>query len=198
MCDKTKKLIHWNNYLFNLLLERSIYDVFDSAYFLNFVRRKYNKSIVRWILLWCVPLLFRYHEDGSKKVNACSLCIFHMVYFQLEHRVLWFTDHILQYLHVRQCLIQPNPLLPFIPFLLTCTWRTSFFARGVNTHLLLSLVYWQLPHPLPVLSPFHTPQIKLQYLHRRHQQHQPSSSGTISMCKVWLGKDLLTSNSCFW
>jgi hypothetical protein len=31
---------------------------------------------------------------------------------------------------------------------------------------------------LLVLPPFHTPQIKLQYLHRQHQQHQPSSSGT--------------------
>jgi hypothetical protein len=48
-----------------------------------------------------------------------------------------------------------------------------------NTHPLLSLVCQQLPHPLLVLPPFLTPQIKLQSLHRRHQQHQPSSSGTI-------------------
>ncbi len=26
-------------------------------------------------------LVFCYHEDGSKKLNACSLCIFRMVYF---------------------------------------------------------------------------------------------------------------------
>ncbi len=25
--------------------------------------------------------MFRYHEDGSKKLNACSSCIFLMVYF---------------------------------------------------------------------------------------------------------------------
>jgi hypothetical protein len=48
-----------------------------------------------------------------------------------------------------------------------------------NTHPLLSLVCQQLPHPLLVLPPFHTPQIKLQYLHRRHQQHQSSLSGTV-------------------
>jgi hypothetical protein len=49
-----------------------------------------------------------------------------------------------------------------------------------NTLLLLSLVCQQLPHPLLALPPFHTPQIKLQYLYRRHQQHQPSSSGTLT------------------
>ncbi len=39
--------------------------------------------------------------------------------------------------------------------------------------------------PLLLLPPYHTPQIKLQYLHRWHQQHQPSSSDTI--CNfVWV------------
>jgi hypothetical protein len=61
------------------------------------------------------PLLFRYHEDGSKKLNACSLCIFHMVYFKPEHRILLFTDHTSQYLHVRQYLVQPNPCSVFYP-----------------------------------------------------------------------------------
>ncbi len=47
-----------------------------------------------------------------------------------------------------------------------------------NTHPPLSLVCKQLPHPLLVFPTFHTPQIKLQYLHRWHQQLQSSSSGT--------------------
>ncbi len=36
--------------------------------------------------------MFRYHKDGSKKLNACSLCIFRMVYFLPEHRILLFTS----------------------------------------------------------------------------------------------------------
>jgi hypothetical protein len=47
-----------------------------------------------------------------------------------------------------------------------------------NIHPLLPLVGQQLPHPLLVLPPFHNPQTHLQYLHRRHQQLQPSSSDT--------------------
>ncbi len=48
-----------------------------------------------------------------------------------------------------------------------------------DTLPLLSLVCQQLPHPLQVLPPFHTPQLKLQYLHRQHKQQQSSSSGTV-------------------
>jgi hypothetical protein len=39
-------------------------------------------------------------------------------------------------------------------------------------------------HPLLVHPPFHTSQIKLQYIHRRHQQHQPSSSDTLFIVKL--------------
>jgi hypothetical protein len=47
-----------------------------------------------------------------------------------------------------------------------------------NTHPPLSLVCQQLPHSLLALPPFHTPQFRLHYLHRRHQQLQLSLSGT--------------------
>jgi hypothetical protein len=55
-------------------------------------------------------------------------------------------------------------------------------------------------HPLLVLPPFHTPQIKLQYLHRWHQQHQPSLSDTLKICvilrpKTW-SRDLLWVHVC--
>jgi hypothetical protein len=49
--------------------------------------------------------LFRYHEDGSKKLNACSSCIFCMVYVTLNTESYYFTDHTSQYLHIRQCLL---------------------------------------------------------------------------------------------
>jgi hypothetical protein len=60
------------------------------------------------------------------------------------------------------------------------TWRTSFFARGDKypSTLVSSLPTTVLPLALP-LSPFHTPQFNLHYLHRRHQQSWSSSSGTI-------------------
>jgi hypothetical protein len=68
--------------------------------------------------------LFRYHEDGSKKLNACNQFFLRMVYFKPEHKISLFTDHILQYLHTRYGFRQPSPLLliacsiylpPFIP-----------------------------------------------------------------------------------
>jgi hypothetical protein len=52
-----------------------------------------------------------------------------------------------------------------------------------NTHPLLSLVCQQLLHPLLALPPFHTPQFRLHYLHRWHQQLQSSSSRTTSLNK---------------
>jgi hypothetical protein len=58
------------------------------------------------------------------------------------------------------------------------TWRTSFFAHGDKypSNLVSGLPTTAPPIALP-LSPFHTPQFKIHYLHRRHQQAQSSSSG---------------------
>ncbi len=58
--------------------------------------------------------------------------------------------------------------------------ETNFFASGGEYPSTLSLVCQQLPHPLLALPPFHTPQFRLQYLHRGLQQLQSSSSGTIT------------------
>ncbi len=54
-----------------------------------------------------------------------------------------------------------------------------------NTHPPFSLVSQQLPHPLLALPPFHTPQFRLQYLHRWHQQLQSSSSDTAIIYQCW-------------
>ncbi len=75
----------------------------------------------------------------------------------------------------------PSPcLMPFRVYLLG---EPTSLLVVANTHPLLSLVCQQLPHPLLLLPPFHIPEIKLQYLHRQHQQLQPSSSGTLLMVK---------------
>jgi hypothetical protein len=39
--------------------------------------------------------LFRYHKDGSKKLNACNQFFLCMVYFYPKHKILLFTDYIL-------------------------------------------------------------------------------------------------------
>ncbi len=145
-----------------------------------------EKPKIHPILLFCPHLcqikkkwLFCYHEDRSKKLNACCLCISGMIYFfTWTQRFCYVTDYVLQYLHDNQCLIQPNPLAshqPVFTYLenqLLCSWWWIPFCPGP----------WSAnncPHPLLVLSPFHTLQFRLHYLHRWHQQHQSSSSGTI-------------------
>ncbi len=82
----------------------------------------------------------------------------------------------LQYLHVRQFSLQRTPysFQPIFTYLenwLLCSWceYSSTLAPGLLTTA----------HPLLVIPPFHTPQIKLQHLNRQYQQHQPSSSGTV-------------------
>ncbi len=72
-------------------------------------------------------------------------------------------------------MFQFNPLLPvtllsYLENQLSCSWceYPSTLVPGLLTTA----------RPLLVLPHFHTPQIKLQYLHRRHQQYQPSSSDT--------------------
>ncbi len=54
----------------------------------------------------------------------------HGLFLTWTQRFYYIVDYILQYLHDNRCLIQPNPLLPTNPCLLT--WRTNFFARGVE------------------------------------------------------------------
>jgi hypothetical protein len=72
------------------------------------------------------------------------------------------------------CISMGNPAL--------LTWRTSFFARGDEypSTLVSGLPTTAPPLALP-LSPFHTPQFKLHYLQRRHQQSRSSLSLTLNM-----------------
>jgi hypothetical protein len=128
------------------------------------------------VLLWL--FVFRYHEDRSKKLNACCSCISCMVYFYPEHRnlIIWrlyvtiFTCYFNASFNLTPCLLLPCVYLLGGP--------TSLLMM-VNTHPPLSLVCQQLPHPLLALPPFHTPQFRLHYFHRRHRQLQSSSSGTV-------------------
>jgi hypothetical protein len=83
-----------------------------------------------------------------------------------------FTRHTTFLPNLTPCISIGNPVL--------LTWRTSFFARGDEY---LSTLFSGLPTTAPPLalplSPFHTPQFKLYYLHRQYQQSQMSSSGTV-------------------
>jgi hypothetical protein len=100
--------------------------------------------------------LFRYHEDGSKKLNACNQFFLCMVYLKPKYKISLFTEHtyITAFTHGIQLMLTP-PLAPYYPLFLLATpylcyplflltWRTSYLAHGANTHPLLSLVCYQL------------------------------------------------------
>ncbi len=68
--------------------------------------------------------MFRYNEDGSKKLARLSHAWF---IFNLNIKILSFTDRMLQYLHIINA-CPTRPLLPATPCLLT--WRTSPLSHG--------------------------------------------------------------------
>jgi hypothetical protein len=91
--------------------------------------------------------------------------------------------HASQYLFT-ECTVHPSEPTPCIDnktTLLCLLGEQASLLVVTNTYPPMSLVYQQLPHPLAFLplSPFHTPQFKLHYLQRRHQQSRSSLSGTV-------------------
>jgi hypothetical protein len=79
-------------------------------------------------------------------------------------------------------------LTPTLCSLLSPVYLLGEPASFLMVRILSTLVGGRLTtaYPLLVLPPFHTPQIKLHYVHRRHQQHQQSSSGTVLPLNNWL------------
>ncbi len=75
--------------------------------------------------------------------------------------------------------VNPAPCFP-LPHVYLLGESTSLLMMA-NTHPPLSLVCQQLPHPLLARPPFHTPQFRIQYWHRRHQQLQSSLPNTTSI-----------------
>ncbi len=104
-----------------------------------------------------------------------SICFFYIAIFRKSSGHTSFIAIFTQYTtlppHLTPCLPLDNPAL--------LTWRTSFFADGDEypSTLVSGLPTTAPPLALP-LSPFRTPQFKLHYLHRRHQQSLSSSSRT--------------------
>jgi hypothetical protein len=101
-----------------------------------------------------------------QEIKHMTLVNFTHGFFLPAHKnLVIFTNHSLQYLQdVHHFHPRPPALLINNPALLT--WRTSFFARGEPIHpCLWSANNCPTPLLLP-LSPFHTPQFKLHYLHR--------------------------------
>ncbi len=93
-------------------------------------------------------------------------------------------------LNNRRNSFQPNPL-PFVILYFTY-FENQLFCSWHEYPSTLVPSWLTTAHPLLLLPPFHTLQIKLQYLHRRHQQYQPSSSDTIpALIKNWIDTSIV-------
>ncbi len=114
----------------------------------------FRKYLLLDISLYPVEM-FRYHEDGSKKLDACNRFFLCMVYFEPKHKIS--LSQIIYYsvytwdmacIHPAPCFLLPA-LFTCHPFSVTrfflLSWRTSFLARGANVQTLLSLVCYHLP-----------------------------------------------------
>ncbi len=130
----------------------------------------------------------RYHDEGSKELNTCICCFLHMVYFNLNTK-----QHFLQItyndIHLHRHMYTRDHSLPTQPLLLSLTSACPFLytPTPLFTYLeiLLLLLMVQIPihscpwfaincSPLAVSSTPRHPTDQVTYLHRRHQQHQPS------------------------
>ncbi len=100
--------------------------------------------------------------------------------FNLHKNLVIFTNHSSQYLQDVQNFYPAQPLAsltkqPHFTYLkshLFCSWW-QILIHPCLWSAYNCLTPWLLP-----LSPFHTPQFKLHYLRRQHQQSQSSSYGT--------------------
>ncbi len=92
----------------------------------NNAHHLFNYTIT--LLGFILTLLFHYHEDRSKKLNAYSSCISRMVYFQPEHRnliiyrsyITIFTHHMMP--NSTQPLAPCYPVFTYLGNQLLCSW----------------------------------------------------------------------------
>ncbi len=118
----------------------------------------------------------RYHNDGSKELNACIRFFLHMVYLKPKHKSLLFADNMYginmhTHIHLQWCfswLTRPCFCLWFLPLPFACINHSlyllgdpSSYARVANIHPPSSLVSYQLFSPCCLTRPEDTPQIKL-------------------------------------
>ncbi len=103
----------------------------------------------------------------------------HGLFLTCTQNLLIFTNHSLKYLQDVQhfhptrplALLKKQPHFTYLKSQLLCSWWR------IPIPYLWSANNCPTPWLLPV-SPFHTPQFKIHYLHRRHQQSRSSLSGT--------------------
>ncbi len=96
------------------------------------VRRSISASITSSLR----QLVFRYHEDGSKKLThaACSSCAWFIFNLNTKSRY----SRIIYYSINTSDEIRSNPIPHHLSPSILLTWRTSFLACGLNIHPLLS------------------------------------------------------------
>ncbi len=121
----------------------------------------------------------RYHDGGSKELNACIQFLLHMVYLWPKHKLLLFADNMYKinmhaYIHLQWCfpwLTHPCFHLWLIPFPLArincplyLLGDPSSCDRGANIHPLSFLISYQLFPPCCLNHPID----QVTCLHRRH------------------------------
>ncbi len=130
----------------------------------------------------------RYHVDLSKKLNACIRFFLHMVSFNLNTKQCYLqithnNIYSCRYMYKHDDSLPTHPLLPG----LISTFPFQYSLTPIFTYLeiLLLLLVVRIPihsspwiaincSPLAVSPIPRHPTYQVTYLHRRHQQYQPS------------------------
>jgi hypothetical protein len=77
--------------------------------------------------------MFRSHEDGSKKLNACSLCIFCMVYFNLNTESYYLQIIYYSIYPLDNASLNP-PFTPFHPYFYLLGELASLLVVRIPIH----------------------------------------------------------------
>ncbi len=110
---------------------------YNPQYYISEMMTTFFVSLAHFTRTERHPLvMFRYHEDGSKKLNACSSCIFCMVFFitwtqnLIIHRSYIATFTPQSMLDLTQPLAPCCPMFTYLETQLLCWWWRILIHSG--------------------------------------------------------------------
>ncbi len=91
-----------------------------------------------------ITIIVRYHDDGSKELNACILLLSHMVYLEPKHNVYQTQVHTYNNIHIYTCSTFMTLLFYLIPPYFPLSLFLTFFHESSTSCLLTwrSLFWW--------------------------------------------------------